>query len=194
MNMLLPEFVVNQKAGSEIMVSLMAKGLDGLEKLIALNAQVVNMTIVDSQGAVAKALAARDPQAVFVLQTSQARSAVEQAQSYWRHVYEILSTTQGEVAEVAEAHFTQSQRDAHAFVDSLAKSAPPGSEAFVFAWKSALGVATESANSAYDAAKKAAKQAVKQVVDVAESNGKAVSAAANGPAYRGAAAGKGASA
>ena len=58
MNMLLPEFVVNQKAGSEIMVSLMTKGLDGLEKLIALNAQVVNMTIVDSQGAVAKALAA----------------------------------------------------------------------------------------------------------------------------------------
>jgi len=194
MNMLLPEFVVNQKAGTEIMYTLMTKGLDGLEKLMALNAQAVSLALVDSQGAVAKAVVARDPQEVFALQTSQARSAADNAQSYWRHVYEIFSATQGEFAELAQAHFTQSQRDAQTVVDSLTKNAPPGSEAFVSAWKSALGIAAESANSAYGAALNAAKQAAKQVVDVAESNAKAVSAAANGPAYRGAAAGKGAAA
>jgi hypothetical protein len=88
-------------------------------------------------------------------------------------VYEIVSTAQGEFAEVSEAHFKQSQLDAQAFVDGLAKNAPAGSEAVVSAWKSALGVAAESANSAYDAAK----QAAKQVIDVAERNVSAASSA-----------------
>ena len=84
-----------------------------------------------------------------------------------------MSTAQGEFAEVSEAHFRQSQLDAQAFVDGLANNAPAGSEAVVSAWKSALGVAAESANSAYDAAKKAAKQ----VIDVAERNVSAASSA-----------------
>ena len=173
MNMLVPNFVANQKSGFEIMYSLMAKGLGGFEKLITLNSQAVNAMLVEIQDAVVKARAAKDPQEFFALQTSQTRSATDKAQSYWRQVYEIVSTAQGEFAEVTEAHFKQSQLDAQAFVDGLAKNAPAGSEAVVSAWKSALGVAAESANSAYDAAKKAAKQ----VIDVAERNVSAASSA-----------------
>jgi phasin family protein len=173
MNMLVPNFVANQKSGFEIFYSLMAKGLDGFEKLITLNSQAVNAVIVENQDAVVKAQAVKDPQTLFALQTSQTRSATDKAQSYWRQVYEIVSTAHGEFAEVTEAHFKQSQLDAQAFVDGLAKNAPAGSEAVVSAWKSALGVAAESANSAYDAAKKAAKQ----VVDVAERNVSAASSA-----------------
>jgi len=173
MNMLVPNFVANQKSGFEIMYSLMAKGLDGFEKLITLNSQAVNSMLVENQEAVVKALAAKDPQELFALQANQTRSATDQAQSYWRQVYEIVSTAQGEFAEVTEAHFKQSQLDAQAFVDGLAKNAPAGSETVVSAWKSALGVAAESTNSAYDAAKKAAKQ----VIDVAERNVSAASSA-----------------
>jgi len=173
MNMLVPNFFGNQKSGFEIMYSLMVKGLDGLEKLVTLNSQVVNSMLVETQEAVVKALAAKDPQELFALQASQTRWATDQAQSYWRQVYEIVSTAQGEFAEVTEANFKQSQLDAQAFVDGLAKNAPAGSETAVSAWKSVLGVAAESTNSAYDAAKKAAKQ----VIDVAERNVSAASSA-----------------
>jgi phasin family protein len=173
MNMLVPNFVANQKSGFEIMYRLMAKRLDGFEKLITLNSQAVNSMLVENQDTVVKAQAAKDPQTLFELQTSQIRSATDKAQSYWRQVYEIVSSAQGEFAEITEAHFKQSQFDAQAFVDGLAKNAPAGSEAVVSAWKSALGVAAESANSAYDAAKKAAKQ----VIDVAERNVSAASSA-----------------
>ena len=173
MNMLVPNFVANQKSGFEIIYSSMAKGLDGFEKLIALNSQAVNSMLVENQEAVVKALAAKDPKELFALQTSQTRSVADRAQSYWRQVYEIVSTAQGEFAEVTEVRFKQSQLDAQAFVDGLAKNAPAGSEAVVSAWKSALGVAAESAHSAYDAAKKAAKQ----VIDVAERNVSAASSA-----------------
>src|SRR5260370_511618 len=129
--------------------------------------------LVENQEAVVKALAAKDPQELFALQASQTRSAMDKAQSYWRHVYEIVSAAQGEFAEVTEAHFKQSQLDAQAFVDGLAKNAPAGSETVVSAWKFVLGVVAESTNSAYDAAKKAAKQ----VIDVAKRNVTAASSA-----------------
>jgi phasin family protein len=173
MNMLVPNFVANQKSGFEIMYSLMAKGLDSFEKLITLNSQAVNSMLVENQEAVVKALAAKDAQELFALQANQTRSATDKAQSYWRQVYEIVSIAQGEFAEVTEAHFKQSQLDAQAFVDGLAKNAPAGSETVVSAWKSAMGVAAESTNSAYDAAK----QAAKQVIDVAERNVSAASSA-----------------
>jgi phasin family protein len=169
----MPNLVVNQKAGLEIMYGLLAKGLDGFEKLVTLNSQAVNLLLVENQEAVVKALAARDPQEFFALQTSQTRSAADKVQSYWRQVYEIISTAQGEFAAAAEAHFKRSQHDAQTFVDGLAKNAPAGSDVVVSAWKSALGAAAESANSAYDVAKKAAQQAI----DVAERNVSAASSA-----------------
>jgi phasin family protein len=173
MNMLVPNFVANQKSGFEIMYNLMAKWQGGFEKLITLNSQAVNSILVENQDALVQAQAAKDAQELFALQTSQTRSATDKAQSYWRQVYEIVSTAQGEFAEVTEAHFKQSQLDAQAFVDGLAKNAPAGSEAVVSAWKSALEVSAESANSAYDTARKAAKQ----VIDVAERNVSAASSA-----------------
>jgi hypothetical protein len=41
MNVLVPNFVANQKSGFEITYSLMVKGLGNFEKLITLNSQAV---------------------------------------------------------------------------------------------------------------------------------------------------------
>jgi phasin family protein len=113
-----------------------------------------------------KAFSAEEPHALFTQQGSDAQPAIEKVQSYWRHFYEIISSTQAEFAAVAEAQLTQYQQDALAFVDSLAKKAPAGSEATVAAWKTFITTASETANTTYEAAKKAAKQAV----ETAESN------------------------
>src|SRR5260370_31207749 len=96
-------------------------------------------------------------------QTSQAQLAIEKAQSYWRHVYEIISGTQTEFAALVEAKFKQRQNDAQAFIDSLAKDAPAGSETAVAAWKTFITTASQTANTAYETATKAAKQAVQAV-------------------------------
>ena len=174
MNGLAPEqTVAAQKAAFESMFGLAAKALESFEKLVDLNAQTVKSTLAEHQDSVTKVFAVKDAQEFFALQASHAQQFVERAQAYWRHVYEIVPSPQAELAAVAEAHFKQSQHDAQTFVDGLAKNAPAGSDVVVSAWKSALGAAAESANSAYDAAKKAAQQ----VIDLAERNVSAASSA-----------------
>ena len=171
MSSFIPEqLFATQKAAYNTLFGLTFKAFEGFEKLVELNVQVVKSTLAENQEAVGKALSAKDPQGFFALQTP---PTAEKLQSYWRHVSEIVTGTQGEFTAAGESHFKQSQQDAQAFVDSLTKNAPAGSEALVSAWKSAIWTASETANSAYDAAKKAAKQ----VVEIAESNVQAASSA-----------------
>ncbi|ANB76554.1 hypothetical protein AYM40_30630 [Paraburkholderia phytofirmans OLGA172] len=174
MSSLAPEqLVAIQKAGFETTFGLLTKALEGTEKLVELSVQAVKSNLAESQEILAKVLAAKDPQELFALHASQMQPAAEKVQSYWRHVYEIVSSTQAEFAATAEAQLKQRQRDAQAFVDSLAKNAPAGSEAVLSAWKSAFATANETVGSAY----RAAQEATKQVVETAENNVSAASAA-----------------
>ena len=164
------QLFATQKAAVDTLFGLTFKAFEGFEKLVELNLQVVKSTLAENQEVVGKALSAKDPQGFFALQTP---PTTEKLQSYWRHVSEIVTGTQGEFTAAAEGHFKQSQHDVQTFVDGLAKNAPAGSEALVSAWKSAIGTASETASSAYDAAKKA----TQQVVEIAESNVSAASSA-----------------
>lgn len=174
MSSLAPEqLVAAQKAGFETTFGLLTKAFETIEKLVELNVQAVKSTLAESQEILTKALAAKEPQELFALQASLTQPAIENAQSYWRNVYEIVSSTQAEFAATAEAQLKQRQHDAQAFVDSLEKNAPPGSGAVLSAWKSALATASETVGSAY----RAAQEATKQVVEIAENNVSAASAA-----------------
>jgi len=174
MNSLAPEqLVAAQKAGVETTFALLNKSFEGIEKLAGLNVQAVKSSLAENQEIVVKALSAKEPHELFSLQTGQAQPAVEKAQSYWRHVHEILSSTHAEFAALAEAQFRLLQNDAQAFIDGLAKNVPAGSETAVTAWKTFITTASQTANSAYETAAKAAKQAVETV----ESNLDAASSA-----------------
>ena len=177
------QLFATQKAAVDTLFGLTFKAFEGFEKLVELNLQVVKSTLAENQEVVGKALSAKDPQGFFALQTP---PTAEKLQSYWRHVSEIVTSTQGEFTAAAEGHFKQSQHDVQTFVDSLAKNAPAGSDVVVSAWKSALGAAAESANSAYDVAKKAAQQAI----DLAERNVSAASSASTEATRQVVAAGK----
>ncbi|MFL9869932.1 phasin family protein [Paraburkholderia fungorum] len=174
MSSLAPEqLVAVQQAGFETTFGLLTNAFEAIEKLAELNVQAVKSTLAESQEILVKALAAKEPQEVFALQASLTQPAIEKAQSYWRRVYEIISSTQAEFAATAETQLKQRQQGAQAFVDSLAKNVPAGSEAVLSAWKSALATASETVNSAY----RAAQEATKQVVEIAENNVSAASAA-----------------
>jgi phasin family protein len=176
MSSLPPEQIVAaQKSGVDTTFGLLTKSFDGIEKLAELNVQAVKSSLAENQEILLKAFSAGEPHALFAQQASHAQPAIEKAQSYWRHVYEIISSTQAEFAVVAEAQLTQYQQDALAFVDSLAKKAPAGSEAAVAAWKTFITMASETANTTYEAAKKAAKQAV----ETTESNISTVASASS---------------
>lgn len=167
MSSLAPEqFVAAQKAGVDATFGILTKAFAGVEKLVELNVQVVKSSLAENQEIVLKAFSDGAPQALFAQQASQIQPSLEKVQSYWRHVFEIISSTQAESAAAAEAQVKQYQQDAQAFVESFAKNAPAGSENVVAAWKTFITTASDTANTTFEAAR----TAVKQAVAAAESN------------------------
>jgi phasin family protein len=176
MSSLAPEHVIAaQKAGFETTFGFLTKAFEGIEKLVDLNVQAIKSTLAENQEIVAKVFSAKDPQELFALQANQLQPAAEKVQLYWRHAYEIIAGTQADFASTAEAQIKQQQHDAQAFVDSLTKNVPAGSEAVVSALRSAIATASETASSAFHAAQ----EATKQVVEIAESNVSAASSASS---------------
>jgi phasin family protein len=171
------QLIAAQKAGFETIFSLFTKAFEGTEKLVELNVQAVKSTLAEHQEILAKAFLVKELHELFALNGGQTQSVIENAQSYWRQVYEIISGTQGGFAAAAEAQLQQHYRETQEFVDKLANNAPAGSETAVAAWKAFIKTASETASTTYEAAKKATKQAV----EIAESN---VSAASSASAKR----------
>ncbi|WP_044042770.1 phasin family protein [Caballeronia insecticola] len=161
MSSLAPENVIaSQKAGVDTTFSLATQTVSSFEKLVDLNVRTARTALDEHQALVAKSLSVRDPQEFFALQNQHVQSSAQRVQAYWTNVYEIVAGVRGGYLEAAQDQIEKSQRNVQAFVNSVASSAPVGSEAVVSAWKTAIDAATESANSAYEAAKKAARQVV----------------------------------
>jgi phasin family protein len=180
MTLLTPEqFAAAQKANLETLYGLTTKAFEGVEKLVELNLQVVKSTLAESQENAQRALSVKDAQELLALQASLAQPIAEKALSYGRHVYEIVSSTQGEFARVAEAQYEEQNRKVQALVENVAKNAPAGSETAVAVMKSAI----TAANTTYETVHKAAKQAV----EIAESNFNAAATAASKAASQAAA-------
>jgi phasin family protein len=167
MSTLAPQrWVAAQKAGLETTFHLLTSAFEGVEKLVELNLQAVKATLAESQEIATKALSAKESQELVALEASQVEPATEKMRSYGHHVYEIVSSTQSECAATTEAQLQRLYHEAQEFVDSIAKSAPAGSEGAVTAWKSVLTAASDAANATYEAAQNASKQAL----EIVESN------------------------
>jgi phasin family protein len=180
MTLLTPEqFATAQKANLETLFGLTTKAFEGVEKLVELNLQVVKSTLAESQENAQRALSVKDAQELLALQASLAQPVAEKALSYGRHVYEIVSATQGEFTRVAEAQFEEQNRKVQALVENVAKNAPAGSETAVAVMKSAI----TAANTTYETVHKATRQAV----EIAESNFNAAATAASKAASQAAA-------
>jgi hypothetical protein len=91
-----------------------------------------------------------------------AQPATDKFAAYAKHVYEISNETGSEIAKLVEKQFADSNRQLHAAIDALAKSAPAGSEGIVTFVKQAVS----AANTAYDQVNKA----TRQVVEMTEAN------------------------
>src|ERR1700735_2241372 len=172
MTLLTPEQIAAaNKAQFDTLFGLTNKAFEGLEKLLELKLQVVKSTLAESQENAQRALSVKDAQELLALQASLAQPVAEKALSYGRHVYEIVSATQGEIPRVAEAQFEEQNRKVQSLVENVAKNAPAGSETAVAVMKSAI----TAAHTTYETVHKATKQAV----ELAETNMAAATSAAS---------------
>jgi phasin family protein len=173
------QFAAAGKAGVDQYFAVASQLFDAVTKLTELNLQVGKQTIVETQDTAYKLLSVKDAQELLTLHAQLAQPAAEKALSYGRHVYEIASTTQAELAKVAEAQYEEQNKKVQALVENVAKNAPAGSETAVAVLKSAI----TAANTTYETVHKATKQAV----EIAESNFNAAATAATKAAQQAAA-------
>jgi len=150
------------KANVEAMMNLNQVAFEGIERLLALNLNMVKSVLEDSVSNAKAALAVKDVQEYVALQTSLAQPAVEKAVAYSKSVYEIASDTKAGVSKLVEAQAAETNKNIVAMLDKAAKSGPAGSEVAISAMKSALA----AANSAYENITKASKQ----FTEMAEAN------------------------
>ncbi|TCG08683.1 phasin [Paraburkholderia steynii] len=152
------------KASVDTVFGLASKALNGFGMLVELNAQTVKASLADAQEIALQRSVGTGPQAAFATQTAQLQSGVQKAQTYWKHVTEIVSGTQGEFEEAAKLVLKQSSVEPKAWFDNMSKTALPGSDAIASFWKSSFSAASQAANATYAAATKATKKAVETAV------------------------------
>ncbi|WP_341319205.1 phasin family protein [Paraburkholderia sp. IMGN_8] len=171
MTILSPEHVAAAKANLDAFFGLTGKVFEGVEKLVALNLQVVRSTLAEAQENVAKVPGTTDPQQWFALQAGFTGPFAEKSLSYGRQVLDIVSTTQAEVTQLAQTQYERYNGRVQTLVEEAAKSAPAGSEAAIAAWKSAI----TSTTTLYETLQKTGQQAM----EVAGSNFDALTATAS---------------
>ena len=156
------QIIAAHKANIETLFGLTNKAFEGVEKLVELNMQVAKTALGEAVESTQAALSVKDAQELLALQSTLLQPSAEKAASYSRHLYDIATSTNAEVAKVAEAQMADIQSKFAAVVETASKNAPAGSENAVALVKSAVA----AANNAFESVQKAAKQAA----DVAESN------------------------
>jgi phasin family protein len=170
------QIAASQKAGLDAFFGLTGKVFEGVEKLVALNLQVVKSTLAESRESLTKAPGTAEPQQWFTLQAGFTAPLAEKSLTYTRQLFDIASTTQAEVAQLAQTHCERYNANLQALIEEAAKSAPAGSEAAIAAWKSAISATA----TLYESLQKTGQQAV----EMAGTNLEAVTASASKSAKR----------
>jgi phasin family protein len=156
------QFAQMNKAAFETFQTIALKSVESFEKLADLNIEATKTTVTESAEQIKALLSAKDPKAAAELVMGAAQPAADKATAYAKHVYEIASETGSELAKLFEKQVAEGNKQFSQAIDTMAKSAPAGSEGVVTLVKSAV----TAANSAYDHVSKATKQAV----ELAEAN------------------------
>lgn len=165
-----------QQSNLESLYRLTSKAIEGFEKLVELNMQVAKTALTENLDGARRALSAKEPRELLEVHASLVQPAGEKAMAYARHLYEITSETQKELAKVTKAMLTEGSQKVRETVDNLAKNAPAGTESAVAIVKSAI----TAADNAYESVERAAAQAV----EIAESNIQAAATVATNAAQQ----------
>jgi phasin family protein len=161
--MMTPEqLMAAQKANIDTLFGLTGKAFEGMEKLVELNLQVTKAAMGEMADTSKAMMSVKDAQELMTLQAGMLQPAAEKAAAYARHLYDIASATNADLAKIVEGQTSDAQKKVMAMVDAQVKNAPAGTENVVALVKSAVA----AANNAYETVHKASKQAA----DLMEAN------------------------
>jgi len=102
--------------------------LSGIERLAHLNLSMAKAMLGEFTETATQLVWARDPQEFFSVASARAQSRAESIANYGREVVGIVSGTQAELGEVAQAHFADANQKIVSLVEELGKNPPAGSE------------------------------------------------------------------
>jgi len=122
------------------------KTLEGWQKLAELNLQTARASLEQSSEQINALLAARDTKALADLVTSLARPPQDQFSAYAKAVYAIYRDANQDLASLLDKQVAASNRQLAESVETLARTAPAGSEGVV----SLIRQSMAAAQTAYD--------------------------------------------
>jgi phasin family protein len=134
----------------------------GAKKMAELNINATQSAIAETLNGWKLFSECRDIGEIPAWATKAARPRFENMSGYARGLYEFVTTTGAEVANVMESQVSEFNRQVSAVMDAASRSAPSGSEAAVAAVRSMMAVS----NSVFDTMSKAARQ----MVSIGEAN------------------------
>jgi phasin family protein len=152
----IPQQVLNsQKAAIEALVSIQQSVFGGFEKLVDLNLKALKATLDDVSDKSQQVANVKDAQEAVAMTTNLVQPNADKAMAYSKHVYDIMTSVQADLAKLGEAHLAEGKKHMHDAIDQLTQHAPAGSESAVAMLKSGIA----QANTAFDSMTKATKQA-----------------------------------
>jgi phasin family protein len=143
------------KASVESLISLANTQFAALQRLSALNFNVAKSVFEESASYTKSLLGAKDAQEFASLSAKGAQPAIEKVIAYSRGVHEIVTQTNAEMKDFAEAQAGEFNKNVVGYLDQVSKNAPAGSDVVIAAVKSALA----ATNSAYGHMSNVTKQA-----------------------------------
>jgi len=156
------QLVAMHKSNLESLQAMTASSLSALEKLTQLNVAATRSTLAETTDKLSALFEAKDVKQLADLAAAQAQPSGDKVAAYAKHVFDIAQQAGNDFAKAVEQQVAEGNRQMHAMVDAMAKTAPAGTEGIVSFVKSAMA----AAGTAYDQANKAGKQ----VVEMAEAN------------------------
>ena len=146
-----------QKAQLEMLQQISGKIFESVEKLTQLQLKSLRAASGEQFESLHSMLAITDAKDLAGLQTAlpQPAAQAERLMDFNREVYELISKTQADIAQLAESQVDATTQQTQELIETLSKNAPAGAEPAVAMFKSAL----ESVGSTYESVQKAAKQA-----------------------------------
>lgn len=165
------QFAAAQKAGAEVMMTLMRTAFEGMQRLADLNMALTRDVFSAGVANAQQMMSAKTPEDLVKLNASFSPPNLDKMVDYSRGVYDLVAEMQKNLTSVIEQQFGSLSTQAAAAIDQTKAGAPIGGDVFAAAMKSMLDATTQSFENMTLMAK--------QIADVAESNVGAATQAAS---------------
>lgn len=150
------------KAAFEHYQAVALASLEGIGRIANLNVSASKSSFEESLAQIRALMSVKDSKAFADMTSGMSQPDPAKAGAYAKQMAEIATQTSTEIADLFQKRFAETNRKIQESIETLAASAPAGSEPFVAFFRQSLAVA----NTAFEQANKAARQAA----DLAQAN------------------------